>query len=307
MTAARSGVLVAAKPRGRTSFDVVAAVRRALRVRPVGHAGTLDPDAIGVLPIMIGEATKLMPYLADQDKEYLVTVRFGVTTDTLDLAGRVLTRHDVPPLERTAVEREAARFVGRIRQVPPMYSALHHEGRRLYELAREGREVAREGREVVVHAISVEEVHEATARLRIVCGKGTYVRVLAADLGDALGVGAAVAALERSRVGPFTIDEAVSWDELRTSTPEHLWTLVRPPASALAAFTPVHLDDGAARAFVHGQSVRADPGAAGASSLRRVHDRRGELIGIGDVSAEGRLRPVRILHVDRPGHRILPA
>jgi tRNA pseudouridine55 synthase len=306
MTPARSGVLVAAKPGGVTSFDVVAVVRRALRVRPVGHAGTLDPEAVGVLPIMIGEATKLMPYLADQDKEYVVTVRFGVTTDTLDLAGRVLTTHEVAPLERVALEREAARFVGRIRQVPPMYSAVHHEGRRLYELAREGREVAREGREVVVHSITVEEVHQATARLRIVCGKGTYARVLAADLGDALGVGGAVAQLERSRVGPFGIHDAVPWDELRTGAPERLWALVRPPASALAGWTGVDLDDAAARAFVHGQSVRAF-GAPGEFALRRVHDRHGELIGIGEVGDDGRLRPVRILHVDRPGHRVLPA
>src|SRR5262245_33440371 len=155
---ARSGVLVVDKPAGATSFDMVAQLRRRLGVRRVGHAGTLDPAAVGVLPLLIGEATKLAPYLVDEDKEYVATVRFGVTTDSHDLTGRVLSTADVPPLTREILWTATRPFVGRIRQVPPMYSAVHHEGRRLYELAREGVEVPREAREVVVHEIVVEAV-----------------------------------------------------------------------------------------------------------------------------------------------------
>src|SRR5439155_1072399 len=163
----------------------------------VGHAGTLDPGATGVLPVLIGEATKLTPYLMDQDKEYVATVRFGLTTDTLDVSGRVLSETAVFRLERYLLEEACRPFVGRIKQVPPMYSAVHHAGRRLYELAREGIEVDREPREVVVRSIVVDEVAPPRATLRVVCGKGTYVRVLAADLGAALGYGGAVERLVR--------------------------------------------------------------------------------------------------------------
>src|SRR2546425_1553542 len=142
-SAPRSGVLVVDKAAGMTSFAVVALVRRRLGPRRVGHAGTLDPGAVGVLPVLIGEATKLMPYLQDMDKEYLATLRFGVRTDTLDLDGRVIATSPVPLLDRDVLTRITRAFVGRIKQVPPMYSALHHEGRRLYELARRGVEVAR--------------------------------------------------------------------------------------------------------------------------------------------------------------------
>ena len=308
MTAARSGVLVAAKPAGATSFDVVAAVRRALSVRRVGHAGTLDPDAVGVLPVLIGEATKLMPYLADQDKTYRVTVRFGVTTDTLDASGRVVTRRPVQGLDRTTVDLASRRFVGRIAQVPPMFSAVHHEGKRLYELAREGRQVERAPRDVVVHAIDVHDVAESAADLTVVCGKGTYVRVLVADLGDALGFGAVVERLVRTRVGPFDLADAVAWESIAAGGREALWSRVLPADAALSGWAVVELDERAARAFVHGQAVPVTgPARTTAGTLRRVHDVGGRLLGIGELAgAGGHVRPVRILHVDRPGTRVLP-
>jgi tRNA pseudouridine55 synthase len=303
-----SGILVAAKPRGVTSFDVVAAVRRALGVRRVGHAGTLDPDGVGVLPVLIGEATKLMPYLVDQDKEYRVTVRFGVTTDTLDASGRVLTTAEVTGLDRATLETVAARFIGRIQQTPPMYSAVHHEGRRLYQLARRGLEVERTPRKVVVHAITVEAVGDDTATLRVVCGKGTYVRVLVADVGAALGVGAVVSALERTRVGPFALASAVSWDEIRSSPPDRLWPRVEPPETALSGWPVVRLATEAARAFLHGQTVAAARVRLGDSGLVRVHGVDGTLLGVGELARTASvIRPVRVLHVDRPGTRVLPA
>lgn len=291
------------KPGGVTSFDVVGLVRRRLGVRRVGHGGTLDPDATGVLPVLLGEATKLMPYLADHDKEYRAVVRFGVRTDTQDLSGRVLSETAVPALARDAVVAAARTFVGRIRQTPPMYSALHHEGRRLYQLAREGVEVPREPREVTVHALEVEEVSGARATLRVVCGKGTYVRTLAADLGEALGTGGAVEQLTRLRVGPFTVDGAVTWDLLEHAAAATLLSRIAPPEAALDGWTEVRLDAGRAEAFRHGQPVES---AGAAPGLARVHAAEGPLIGVGDVDG-GRLRPVRILHADRPDARVLPA
>lgn len=300
-----SGVLVVDKASGVTSFDVVAMVRRQLRVRRIGHAGTLDPTATGVLPILIGEATKLMPYLVDQDKEYLASLRFGVTTDTGDLSGRVLSTSSVAPADRAALEAACRQFVGRIQQVPPMYSAIHHEGRRLYELAREGVEVDRAPREVVISSITVVEASGAEATLRVTCGKGTYLRALADDLGRLLGGGAAVERLARLRVGPFELSEAVSWGEV-TGGGEALWSRVRPAEAALAGWPAVGLEAKAVVGFRNGQTVPvvAGPGDGGRV---RVHDRLGTFLGVGELSAGGRsVRPVRILHADRPGTRVLP-
>jgi tRNA pseudouridine55 synthase len=303
-TAARSGVLVVDKPAGVTSFDVVGRVRRRLGVRRVGHAGTLDPDATGVLPVLIGEATKLMPYIADHDKEYRAEVRFGVRTDTQDLSGRVLSETAVVSLTHETVASAARQFVGPIRQTPPMYSAVHHEGRRLYELAREGIEVERAARDVTVHVLDVEEVRGAGATLRVVCGKGTYVRTLVADLGDAVGVGAAVERLSRLRVGPFTLKDAVTWADLDAMPPADLQAHIAPPAFALAPWPEIQLDTVRAHAFRHGQSVEC---VAAATGFARVHDADGALIGVGAVDAARRLRPIRVLHADRSDSRVLPA
>lgn len=300
------GVLVVDKCAGMTSFDAVAAVRRRLRVRRVGHAGTLDPGATGVLPILIGDATKLMPYLVDQDKEYRAVLRLGVTTDTLDAGGRVLATAPVPPLTRAEAQAACRPFVGRIRQVPPMYSAVHHEGQRLYELARQGIEVDRRPRDVVVLTLEVEDVADGRLVLRVVCGKGTYVRVLAADLGAVLGCGAVVERLVRTRVGPFALPQAVPWDDLATLTPDALWARVLPPETALAGWPVVHLDAVAARRFAHGQAV--EPAAPTRAGLVRVHAPDGTFLGVGEGIAGGtNVKPVRILNVDRPGTRVLPA
>jgi tRNA pseudouridine55 synthase len=311
----RSGVLVVDKPAGPTSYDVVALVRRRLGVRRVGHAGTLDPDATGVLPILIGEATKLMGYLAEHDKEYRAVVRLGVRTDTQDLSGRILSELPVPPLTAAEVERVTRRFAGRIRQTPPMYSALHHEGRRLYELAREGVEVEREAREVVVRSIHVEALDGVLVTLRVVCGKGTYVRTLAADVGEAIGCGASVATLTRLRVGPFGLAEAVSHPELEHGPGEALGGRIMPPEAALGDWPAVELDRVSTEAFRHGRALDAHGGplpssrpTGGEATLVRVHGPDGVLVGVGAVDGEGgRLRPVRILHADHPRSRVLPA
>lgn len=305
MTLRRSGVLVVDKPAGATSFDMVALLRRRLGVRRVGHAGTLDPAALGVLPLLIGEATKLVPYLADEDKAYVATIRFGVTTDTQDLTGRVLSTADVPPLTREGLVAATRPFVGRIRQVPPMFSALHHQGRRLYELAREGVEVEREPRGVVIHEIVVEEVTDTTATLSIVCGRGTYVRTLAADLGAALGCGGAVERLVRTRVGAFGREQALTAAEIGAATAESLWARVLPPEAAVGHLPAVHLDAPAATAFVHGQPIDLARTEHPPEGFRRVHDERGLMLGVGELHGR-RLRPSRILHADDPGTRVLP-
>ncbi len=291
---------------GMTSFDVVALARRALGERRIGHAGTLDPAASGVLPLLVGEATKVMPYLIDQDKEYVATVRLGVTTDTHDLQGRIVATAPVPPLDPQRVAAACRRLVGRIAQTPPMYSAVHHEGRRLYELAREGVEVARRAREVTVHSIDVLDLGESSVTVRVVCGKGTYVRVLAADLGADLGCGGAVERLARVRVGPFPRHDALPASALSPDDRPALLERLLPIEAALVGWPAVEITDRDAQAFVHGQHVRLPGGPAGAP-LVRVRDREGTFLGVGRSAAGGtRLKPERIIHADRPGTRDLP-
>jgi tRNA pseudouridine55 synthase len=202
------------------------------------------------------------------------------------------------------VASAAQAFVGTIRQTPPMYSAVHHEGRRLYELAREGVEVPREAREVTVHAIAVDELRDAAATLRVTCGKGTYVRTLVADLGEALGVGAAVERLQRLRVGPFTLADAVTSAELRDMPLVALNAHIASPAAALRGWPEIVLDADRESSFRHGRALEAAQVPPG---FVRVHDTDGALVGIGTVDGAARLRPVRILHADRSDARVLPA
>jgi tRNA pseudouridine55 synthase len=299
----RSGILPVEKGAGVTSFQVVAHLRRILRAPRIGHGGTLDPAATGLLPILIGEATKLTPYLVDLDKEYVATVRLGVTTESQDLSGAVIETRPVPALDAAAIEAALSPFLGVIRQVPPMFSALRKGGKRLYELARQGVEVEREPREVRIDSIHLESLSLPDFVIRIRCGKGTYVRTLAADVGAALGCGAALAGLVRTRVGPYALADAAPWDEVREArSGDRLWVRVQPPDSALGALAPVRLDPAAARAFVHGQSVPVETRAAG---RLRVYGPEG-LLGVGQGLGD-RVKPERLLHADPPRPSILPA
>ena len=301
MSEADTGILVVDKAAGVTSFDAVALARRALGVRRVGHAGTLDPPATGVLPLLVGEATKLAPYLMDHDKEYVATIRFGVTTDTHDLSGRVLSTAPVTGISRERLDAACRPLVGHIMQAPPMYSAVHHEGQRLYELARQGVEVERTPREVVVSSIVVEEVGDTVATVRIVCGKGTYVRVLAADLGTALGCGAALERLTRTRVGPFTLRSAVDWRALAEGGRKALRARLLPMDAGLAHWPAARLDGEGARHFCHGQPAGLSERLAAARFVR-VYDDRETLLGVGQTDSGGdSVRPLRMLHADRPG------
>jgi tRNA pseudouridine55 synthase len=300
----RSGILSVEKGPGVTSFQVVAHLRRILGAPRIGHGGTLDPAATGVLPILIGEATKLTPYLVDLDKEYLATVRLGITTTTQDLTGAVLETRPVPRLDGPAVEAALGRFVGVISQVPPMYSALRRGGRRLYELAREGQSIEREPRQVTVHALVLEALELPDLRIRVRCGKGTYIRTLAADLGAALSCGGALAGLIRTRVGPYALSDALRWGEVRDARPgPSLWEHVQPCDSALVSFPAVRLESPEAEKFVHGHTVAA-PGVT--DGPVRVYGPSGMLLGMG-VGRRAAVRPERLLHADPPRTGVLPA
>jgi tRNA pseudouridine55 synthase len=284
-----NGVLVVDKPRGITSFDVVAEVRRVFGERRVGHTGTLDPMATGVLPVCVGESTKLVPFLMSGDKEYEAELRFGVTTDSLDATGTVTSETNAANVSRSDVERALPGFVGAIQQRPPMHSAVRVGGQRLYELARRGLEVERQERTVVVHALELVDYAAPTATLRVRCGKGTYVRSLAADLGAALGVGAHLTALRRTRVGPFTIAQAVALDRLAPGMP------LMTPAEALADHATVPLDDAQVRDVRAGKlrTIAELRAPEGAGSHVRLLDAHGALVAVATADA-GRLTLARV-------------
>jgi tRNA pseudouridine55 synthase len=211
------GFLNLHKPAGMTSHDVVARVRRALKTKRAGHAGTLDPDATGVLVVAVGHATRLLPHLPTEPKEYVARITFGVATDTEDASGNPIAEADASGLTEDALRAVLPRFIGEIQQVPPMVSALHHEGRRLYELARKGITVEREARTVTIHAVEASEFMpgpRAEATLRVVCGGGTYIRTLCVDIGAALGLPAHMKTLVREGVGPFHLANALTLEEL---------------------------------------------------------------------------------------------
>jgi tRNA pseudouridine55 synthase len=280
------GLLVVDKPRGITSRD---AVDRAQDWFPrgtrIGHTGTLDPLATGVLVLCLGSATRLTEYVQRMRKTYTSTFRLGATSDTDDADGTILVDEGAlaPELER--VESMLANFVGDIEQVPPAYSAAHVEGRRAYALARQGEEVKLDARRVSVYGIDVTRYAFPELEVVVHCGKGTYIRSLARDLGDRLGVGGLVQALRRTRIGPFAVEDALSLD----ATADEARARLRPAVEALADLPRVVLSAAEATRLRDGQRLRwSHPDGEVA-----VVAERGDLVAIG-VVAQGQLRPVRV-------------
>jgi tRNA pseudouridine55 synthase len=254
------GILNLDKPRGPTSHDVVARVRRLTGVRRVGHAGTLDPLATGVLLVCIGKATRVSEYLGAGQKVYRARVRLGITTDTYDAEGQVVASADLAQVSRAEVERALARFRGTIEQVPPMYSALKHEGQPLHRLARQGIEVERAPRRVEITRLELTRWEPPECTLEVTCSPGTYVRALAHDVGQALGCGAHLAGLVRLASGRFRLEDGVTLDAFTQAAEEGRWAaLLHPIDAALVQFPALHLDADAARRLCSGQAVVALP------------------------------------------------
>ncbi len=289
--AAVDGVLTMKKESGWTSHDVVAKIRHLLGGVKVGHAGTLDPAATGVLPLLIGRGTRIAEYLVEWDKEYRAVLRLGETTDTQDATGTVLVRCATDSVTPEEIHAAVDRFRGPIEQMPPMYSAVKVGGVPLYKSARAGKTIARDARTIVIHTLEVEGIQGRDVTLRIVCSKGTYVRTLCADIGAVLAVGGHMLALERRRVGPLTIDHALTVDEVVTRHAlgrlgDDLLSLDR----ALDQLGIVVVDDRTVDHVRHGAPVPAEKilrweGAADAERRPhrpvRIHDTGGCLVAIG--------------------------
>ncbi|MDE5951890.1 MAG: tRNA pseudouridine(55) synthase TruB, partial [Acetatifactor sp.] len=208
------GIVIVHKEKGFTSHDVVAKMRGICGQKKIGHTGTLDPEATGVLPVCLGNGTRLCDMLTDRDKEYVALLRLGVETDTQDMTGTILARRPVEAGEQQ-VREAVLSFQGSYLQTPPMYSALKVNGKKLYELAREGKEVERQAREVQIEEIEILDMHLPTLQLRVVCSKGTYIRTLCADIGQKLGCGGAMESLVRTRVGEFSLKDALTLGQLQ--------------------------------------------------------------------------------------------
>lgn len=286
------GVLLLNKSRGMSSQSAVSRAKRILNAAKAGHTGTLDPMAQGLLPVCFGEATKFSHTLLDSDKGYSATIKLGVTTDTGDMEGNVL-RRTAAAADRDAAEAVLAKFRGDIVQVPPMYSALKHEGKPLYEYARQGVDIPRAARPVRIHELHLDACAGDELQIRVVCSKGTYIRVLAADIGEALGWGACLSALTRTAVGGFQLTAAMTLDELDSLPADTRPGRLLGADILLGQLPGIELDAAEAARAARGQPVeRMGQGAAG---LTKIYGPGPSFMGLAEVMPGGTIQPRRLL------------
>ena len=290
-----NGVVLLDKSVGQTSNQALQSVKRLFDARKAGHTGSLDPLASGMLPICLGEATKISAFLLDADKVYRVRCKLGETSTTGDAEGEMLTSVDVPAFSDSDIERVLGAFRGEIEQTPPMYSALHHQGRRLYELAREGIEVERPPRRVDIKRLQLLDRDELTLHLEVHCSKGTYIRSLVGDIGGALGCGAHVTALRRLGVEPYLGREMLTLDALEQRLAQGrdcLDEVIQGADSAIERWPSIRLDEKSAAFVRHGQPVFVPK--APQHGWVRLYQGDASFIGVGEIDDGGRVAPRRI-------------
>lgn len=283
-----NGVINIYKNTGMTSFDVVAMVRRVAKMKKVGHTGTLDPAASGVLPVCLGKATKIIDYIMENKKVYRVNLKLGMITDTYDLEGEVLREKDASHITKDEILNCINSFVGTIDQVPPMYSALKQNGVRLYELARQGIEVHREARKITIYSIeNIKIESNDNIQMDVCCSKGTYIRSLCYDIGEKLNVGATMTALERIQNGPFTKEEAINIEDL---TEELLEKHIISIEKALDSFEKITVNEKFGKLLRNGVKVfdnRMYSEEVEFNKLYRVYEDNGVFLGLGKRDEKG--------------------
>lgn len=300
---ALTGLLVIDKPDGWTSHDVVARLRRITGVRRIGHAGTLDPFATGVLPVAVGRATRVLQYIQAHDKHYLTVVALGAETDSGDLTGALAAPPaDGPWPEIETVERALSRFIGEIEQVPPAFSAIQVGGERLYRLARAGQQVEVPVRQVVIHQLNLLAYDPPYLLLHIHCETGTYVRALARDLGRLLGCGAYCHALRRTAVGSFCLGDAWTLEQLADAQLPELWPhIALHPDVALQDRPAAILSEDETLKWYHGRPVRPSIIGANLPDLVRVYSPTGQFMGLAAGAPDGTLQPSLVLATEGEG------
>ena len=286
------GILNINKPAGKTSFAVVAMVKRLTGEKHVGHAGTLDPMATGVLPVCLGQATRLVEYLMDTTKTYRAEIELGVSTDSYDREGAVTQKCDASAVTLAQIETALNSFRGVITQIPPMYSAVKHQGKPLYELARAGIDVERKARTAKIYSLEIRDWQNPFLTIEVNCGKGTYIRSLANDLGQALGCGATLSALERSRCGIFDINEAVTPENLEEACRGGYWeSLLYPMDSILSLWETAIVSAEKAQSIRNGAlvSLAENNHETGKNDFCRAYTWDGSLLGILHFDSEKNL------------------
>lgn len=288
-----NGVFLLDKSSGYSSNAALQKTRRLFRARKAGHTGSLDPLASGLLPVCLGEATKLSSYLLNTDKRYQVRIRLGVETDSADSEGTVTVTRAVPPLTENAVEAVLERFRGDSVQIPPMYSALKHQGQRLYDLARKGIEVERQARPITVHALRLVEFDATSLVLDVHCSKGTYIRSLAEDIGRVLGCGGHVERLRRTGVGSLDIGSACTMDDLEALTEDGRDARLLPMDTLVAHLPAVELNEAMSILASHGNPLFVPQ--APVQGQVRLYGKLTGFLGLGEVLEDGRIGPRRML------------
>jgi tRNA pseudouridine55 synthase len=287
------GILLLDKRPGVSSNQALQEVKRLLNAAKAGHTGSLDPLATGLLPLCFGEATKVSGLMLDDDKRYRVVIRLGVLTDTGDAEGAVLETKPVPEINQAMLDACLERFTGEIDQVPPMYSALKLNGKKLYELAREGKTVERKARRIAIYEIKQLGFERDRLALEVFCSKGTYIRSLAEDIGAHFGCGGTVEELRRLQAGAFTLDRAYTIEELRAMDARQLDACLLNVDEPLQALQAVELQDSDAAKIRNGQAVRAELDQSG--RVRLYH--AGAFLGLGEMRLDGKLAPCRLFNM----------
>lgn len=293
-----NGILLLDKPVGISSNAALQEAKHLFKAAKAGHTGNLDPLASGLLPLCFGEATKMSAYLLDADKVYIGTCKLGVRTSSADAEGEVIETREVPELNEAQVEAVLEKFRGEIEQIPPMHSALKQNGQPLYKLARQGIEVERKPRQVSIYKLELQEMGSDELKLYVHCSKGTYIRTLVEDIGEALGCGAHLSQLRRTKVGPFTEEGMITLDDLHQQAEEQgaesLDTHLLPLDSALGNYPEIKLTENSLFYVKQGQAVQVPQ--APTSGWVRLCDSAGEFIGVGAVLDDGRIGPKRLIN-----------
>ncbi len=293
------GILLLDKPVGISSNGALQRVKRLYQAAKAGHTGSLDPLASGLLPICLGEATKFSSYLLNADKSYVTECKLGEVTTTGDAEGEVIKQRPVPAISEAQAKEVLESFLGDLEQLPPMFSAIKHQGQPLYKLAREGKEVERKPRQITIHELELLDMHGDRLRFRVRCSKGTYVRTLAEDIGEALGCGAHVTELRRVEVGDFSIDHASRLEQLEEILEGQglaaLDELLLATELALSQWPEVRLSEDSAYYLLKGQAVRVPQ--APSEGLVRLYQQPDRFLGIGFINEDGLVAPKRLVKV----------
>ena len=292
-----NGILLLNKPQGLSSNKALQAARNIFKANKAGHTGSLDPLATGLLPVCFGEATKYSSFLLDSSKSYRATCKLGITTTTGDAEGDIVEQKPVE-VTRAQLETAISQFTGKIQQIPPMHSAVKHQGERLYVLARKGLEVERQSREIEIYRLDLLGFENEFVELDVHCSKGTYIRTLVEDLGNALDCGAYLTALHRTGVQPFWDETSYTLDELRTRSEQGLHSLDRcllPTERALLEWPKIELDADLSYYLLQGQPVQI-PKSPTSGYVRLVDEEKG-FIGVGFIQSDGRIAPKRMMRI----------